>query len=1258
MTSIDQVISRSRQSAGMGEHKTFSIARDRAISKMRNFALADPHFFVLELIQGAVANGAEYIDVASERKFFALSYVGGGFKEEDISQLFDFLFASKSDLSQSALRQMALGVNALMLMEPDDITIISGDGTAEGTSQITIQGENVRVGVPEQPLRGTLIRATGLRRRLVRGKTNLLPSLGGGPECSAIENRCLVAPVPLLVNDDAIFGTTTMKFPALFGYRRTISFDEGDLYGTIGLRTIGAPNTNFRLLTYGVWVQSSEYEIIPGHTIGGVITFDRLNKTADHAAIVKDQRYEEMWARVAPYAQQLLDGVSGKVTYTFRTYTNEPLDVRQVRQMMSEHDAILCVDDTLSQLGRPAQRIQEIAAALGAPILRVSPEQQELVGHLGRDRTRVLRPELSSDEDLKFYTQPVAEPPPQPWLTDRIELAPLNATDVVKWMSRALNIAPTAATRESWLKALGATSQTEKFEGSADKASDASLEGTIQPTLYVPKNTPADIEGVHVRLVSFERLIWEGVIPCAYPGLWLDLELTDVSARLVNLPITQGPDPTRLSEGVAQSSVEHLSSEFERASEQVFESLHADDVYPGTINARRILSSIARDSLMRLRKHQDGDDHLSPSITMLSQHPLDLLSVGVLKTLSGEVLSMREVVYRMKDTGGLVYGVVPGIERDLEGLDQDRILELQWWSERLLISIIGPGSYVRVDVRNVLAIISEPSLHVRDIACGLRPYDRSLPLLLEHASGVSPDTLEPALGALVDQLKHLAYGKSEHLAQSLESQHQDLQSGSLDLQALVEENRRQALRHLQWFVCHRGLGQHRGATYGVEAMPLFLDAHNLPMSFEEVMGNTLTQGQPIVMVDGRSEEGKLLDAFDQPDWLKARGELAYSGMKMNTFVHALLSQHAQIRSAFDFDLSEQEAARIQASPREAFLVQRTHQDEDMDIVFGVPAVARESYALACVYPGGEVRANKGPAEYYGVVGTIRFHHTRAVEQGYLDRLLATLGRGVLEDLLEALSSWPQDSEKWTLGVTTLLRYATRRIQFIEQTAGYVELDIQDVHVAQSILSLPLFPTTRGLPITGLRLLRRFCASAHLPDKPWADELSDSLSPVLQAWIDSTLVSSSITRFAHSQGDRPDMQARSASAQVKLPPMSSEHAAMVETLYMWLEHLRPDEVPLDQIHVLEQVNTRSGTLEQRLWTGSKDDVFIYAVHASRHILLINGGHEFVRTKRMDRRTELAWMLLGAYACINEVLQHVTNKHEMTFQRRLIQDVILA
>src|SRR5438046_10279095 len=118
MASIEEVIARSRQpfSAGGGfsERKRFTVARSRAIQKVREFALADPHYYVLELIQSACANGAKYLDIRTEETRVVVSYVGGGFAESDLAQLFDFLFASKQDLQRTAIRSLAIGVNALL----------------------------------------------------------------------------------------------------------------------------------------------------------------------------------------------------------------------------------------------------------------------------------------------------------------------------------------------------------------------------------------------------------------------------------------------------------------------------------------------------------------------------------------------------------------------------------------------------------------------------------------------------------------------------------------------------------------------------------------------------------------------------------------------------------------------------------------------------------------------------------------------------------------------------------------------------------------------------------------------------------------------------------------------------------------------------------------------------------------------------------------------------------------------------------------
>ena len=139
MSSIDEVIARSRQAGSFSERQRFTVARAEAIRKMRQFALADPYYFGLELIQAAIANGATYVDIEAKRTSFTLSYVGGGFDHESLAQLFDFLFASKAELAYSDLRQLALGVNALQLFAPKLISIESGDGTLAGTSRIEIE---------------------------------------------------------------------------------------------------------------------------------------------------------------------------------------------------------------------------------------------------------------------------------------------------------------------------------------------------------------------------------------------------------------------------------------------------------------------------------------------------------------------------------------------------------------------------------------------------------------------------------------------------------------------------------------------------------------------------------------------------------------------------------------------------------------------------------------------------------------------------------------------------------------------------------------------------------------------------------------------------------------------------------------------------------------------------------------------------------------------------------------------------------------
>ncbi|HFE45392.1 MAG TPA: hypothetical protein ENJ18_07830, partial [Nannocystis exedens] len=208
MSSIDAVIARARRPGAFSERKTFTLARTRAIQKMRHFALADPHFYVLELIQASIASGATWVTIDSTPDSSTLSYVGGGFPEAGLANLFDFLFTSKDRSEFASLRALALGINALLLFEPDHLVIESGDGTLAGTTRMEIQtgADTLEIGRPDQALGGTFIRASGMKRGRMSRHSKLSIQGDGNDERDVIEQRCICAPVPIFFNGDPVFG--------------------------------------------------------------------------------------------------------------------------------------------------------------------------------------------------------------------------------------------------------------------------------------------------------------------------------------------------------------------------------------------------------------------------------------------------------------------------------------------------------------------------------------------------------------------------------------------------------------------------------------------------------------------------------------------------------------------------------------------------------------------------------------------------------------------------------------------------------------------------------------------------------------------------------------------------------------------------------------------------------------------------------------------------------------------------------------------
>lgn len=324
MSQLDALIARSRAPGAFVERNTFTLSRERAVEKQREYALGDPAQFILELVQGAILGGARFIAVEVRPRHLLVAFIGGKqLHKDELEQLFDYLFADHGDPEVRHLVQLAIGLNALLdkggQKRPTvTIRVESGDGESAVRLELGPDGKGV-IGTPSAPLRGTYVyveRRAGLLERFSAAEVQ--------PEESLIEDRCTHTPVPILLNGRAPFGYTSRRRVQLFGIAEQLPFDTGDVRGTVAVPKRPSQR-GFQIVIGGVEVVTLELpELgsarIPGPSgtlievpLWGVICDDRLRKTADQADVVRDQRFARMLAQVQAFSMQLLEKVTGQV---------------------------------------------------------------------------------------------------------------------------------------------------------------------------------------------------------------------------------------------------------------------------------------------------------------------------------------------------------------------------------------------------------------------------------------------------------------------------------------------------------------------------------------------------------------------------------------------------------------------------------------------------------------------------------------------------------------------------------------------------------------------------------------------------------------------------------------------------------------------------------------------------------------------------------------------------------------------------------
>ncbi|EDM81629.1 hypothetical protein PPSIR1_21969 [Plesiocystis pacifica SIR-1] len=1248
---------------GFAERKQFKLARRRAIEKMRRFALADPYFYILEIIQAAVAGGAESIDITCDDGDVTVSWIGGVLTQDELSQLFDFLFASKERVDIAHVRSLALGVNALMLFEPELVVIESGDGSEGGTARMVVRqsADQVDVGRAQGKLAGTYVRATKLNRAKVAKATGRSGNAEGNLEFRVAEQRCIAAPVPLVFNGQSLFGWSKQRVPNLFGYKKVRSFDEGDLYGTLGLNPMGGV-PSFQLLTHGVWIQSYQHELVPKKAFGGVICFDRLHKTVDHAGFVRDERFEELWIRLLPYAQELL---GGKVVEVPRITSLDGLEYTplELRKYLNQNPRIIAVPPELDADSSAGQAVKLMSYALDAELLRSPPSQVSAIRVLGGRELKLWQPDVDDPAELSFYAKAELEPIDGPQLLPPVALEGV-PVDV------AAGACAEGKDAEALARVLGET-------------------GVIAATLYAPVDPGEARRGMLVQVTTTGRLLDTKLYATTHPGRILRVEIPTASPGSMHTPM-----PGRIGQ---RSAVEHIAELFAGRTEpalreqdqRTLAGLAVGKIEAGSPAARVAFQVLSRVTLSRLRAARPGRTSPGLSFSLLhsasegeeyqaSSGKFDPLALPLLRTLSGRAVSLRDLALLSDHTSGLIYGRVEGIEADLGELDPQlataRILDLDLSTERELINLIGDGGYVRVDARDRLAV--HGPLCVRDVAVGLREYPE-FPLLVEGRAGVGVDASEARPPA--EYLEGLGPALSEDCLAHLVRQLRERVRGQFDDPAqrrhdpaTQEEHRRQAVRHLQWIAC-RCLARHERARLDALELldvPLFTDLAGHGWSLRQVHG-ALTSEEGLLVHYGHALGGEEL-ALLSADAPELAGDARPSSLAASAFVFRLLAPLGRVRLAFDFDLDDVEATRNPMTANEAFLVRETVRAPWGSGVIGVPATHQAEYRVQLrMRGGGSVAALDEVARRFGLVGTLELEGSHRDDPKLAERIIAelhTLGHGLLERLITRLPSFGDDPRRHEAGLRVLLHYASEQLS-LSADRDSLTASLR-TPLAHRILSLPLFDTGATTLTSGQRLIEHFRAHfeaarrelARSSGSRWAshafphsvignvewDEVLAARSPAwMREWLELNLHPQRTALYTGGAATRAQTSSSSAadSDEPRAPWPEGEmldEKALSWNLVHWLDRLRTDPrkdehtgLPPTLVFVTPTPNFNRQVVE-----GNDKRVDVHSLDPIAE-----------RVRHRPTSENLAWVLLAIYAHLNAVTGRITNSHEAQFQRAI-------
>lgn len=275
-------------------HGGFSIDKEKAREKMRQFQLSDPRHYVLMLVQAAVHQGATHIEFQIDGDDMAVWFDGEGYSKADLDDLFVSMFGDRGESNLRSRQELAIGLNGALALNPRWVRVWSHRAGQASSLQLKA-GPGTLDAAEGCPLRdegGTRIHVKqrfrpGLALRFIK---NLQGTIA---EEVILRERVRYAELPIILDGGRI--SSGLRVGNLAG---RIEVEGPGIQGVCGfVGEADPPLATMEVLNAGVWMARHRLAAFPAGFVA-MVDSTALRKDVSQTDVVRDDAYGAVLGRL------------------------------------------------------------------------------------------------------------------------------------------------------------------------------------------------------------------------------------------------------------------------------------------------------------------------------------------------------------------------------------------------------------------------------------------------------------------------------------------------------------------------------------------------------------------------------------------------------------------------------------------------------------------------------------------------------------------------------------------------------------------------------------------------------------------------------------------------------------------------------------------------------------------------------------------------------------------------------------------------